>query len=63
MTPKLRAAILRQADAELEILAALREARGNHTQAAKLLGVTYRQFRYLLTVHHSIEDKLYERTT
>lgn len=49
MNKRLRAAILRQSvAAETEIVEALRTTCGNWTQAADILGITFRQFRYLM---------------
>lgn len=46
---RLKAAILRQSvAAEAEIVSALRQTGNNWTGAARLLGISFRQFRYLM---------------
>jgi transcriptional regulator with GAF, ATPase, and Fis domain len=61
MNKRLRAAILRQSTtAETEIVEALRKTGNNWTQAADLLGITFRQFRYLMKQRgHAVDARLF----
>ena len=61
MDKRLRAAMLRQSTAsETEIVEALRGTGNNWTQAATVLGITFRQFRSLMSLRgHAINAKLF----
>ena len=61
MTNRLKASILRQSvAAETEIVQALQRTRNNWTQAAELLGISFRQFRYLMKLRGAaIEARLF----
>jgi transcriptional regulator with GAF, ATPase, and Fis domain len=62
MNKLLRAAILRQSvAAETEIVDALRKTGNNWTQAAHILGITFRQLRYLMKIRGpAIEARLFD---
>jgi transcriptional regulator with GAF, ATPase, and Fis domain len=59
---RLKASILRQSvAAEAEIIDALRQHRNNWTAAAAHLGISFRQFRYLMKLRGAaVNAKLFE---
>jgi transcriptional regulator with GAF, ATPase, and Fis domain len=61
MNKRLKATILRHSvAAQTEVADVLRATRGNWTQAADRLGITFRQFRYLMKIHGAaIEAKAF----
>jgi transcriptional regulator with GAF, ATPase, and Fis domain len=61
MNKRLKATILRHSvAAQTDAANVLRATRGNWTQAAARLGITFRQFRYLMSLHGAaIEAKAF----
>jgi transcriptional regulator with GAF, ATPase, and Fis domain len=63
--PRLNAAILRHSTAaQTQVAAVLIATRNNWTKAAHELGISFRQFRYLMSIHGAaIESKMYNLKT